>query len=160
MSYSHSQAPTRHITSQSRRECRTASREPLHFIVTTVTVVTLPISRGFLRDSPLLRSTIYRHPEWPFSMQFSEWCDSRDACDGCLRVVSRRGTASLLYKPLSLQPNPTNPTTQLESRISMRFSSIQSASGLSERPTNPTPYPTRDLPCHQAWGEHRRVLDA
>ena len=62
--------------------------------------------------------------------------------------------------PYPLQSNPTNPTTQLESRISMRFSSIQSASGLSERPTNPTPYPTRDLPCHQAWGEHRRVLDA
>ena len=41
--------------------------------------------------------------------------------------------------PYPLQSNPTNPTTQLESRISMQFSSIQSASGLSERPTNPTP---------------------
>jgi hypothetical protein len=57
-------------------------REPLHFIVTTVTVVTLPMSRGFLRDGPLLGSAIYRHREKPFAMQFFEWCDDCDGRDG------------------------------------------------------------------------------
>jgi hypothetical protein len=39
-----------------RREGRTAFREPLQSIVTTVTVVTMPISMRFLRDGPLLGS--------------------------------------------------------------------------------------------------------
>jgi hypothetical protein len=53
--------PARRTVSHLRRERCTAFREPLHFIVITVTVVTLPMSKGFLRDDPLLRSAIYRH---------------------------------------------------------------------------------------------------
>jgi hypothetical protein len=45
--------PARRTVSHLRRERCTAFREPLHFIVITVTVVALPMSKGFLRDDPL-----------------------------------------------------------------------------------------------------------
>ena len=45
--------PARRTVSHLRRERCTAFREPLHFIVITVTVDTLPMSKGFLRDDPL-----------------------------------------------------------------------------------------------------------
>jgi hypothetical protein len=61
--------------------------------VTTVTVVTLPISMRFLCDGPLLGSAIYRHTyrhrAKPFSMPFSRRCDARDACDGEMQVFSK-----------------------------------------------------------------------
>ena len=63
--------------------------EPLHLIVTTATVVTLPRSKEFLYDGPLLGSATYRHREKPFSMRFSEWRASRDACNSSLRAYSR-----------------------------------------------------------------------
>ena len=63
-------------------------REPLHFIVRTVTVVTLPTPMQFLSDGPLPGSAIYRHAyrhrDKPFTMRFSERRDGRDACDGGL----------------------------------------------------------------------------
>jgi hypothetical protein len=43
--------PAYHTLFHPRREDRTAFREPLQFIVTTVTVVTLLISIGLLRDA-------------------------------------------------------------------------------------------------------------
>jgi len=35
-----------------RSECNIASKKPLHFTVMSVTVVTLPMSMGFLHDGP------------------------------------------------------------------------------------------------------------
>jgi hypothetical protein len=42
--------------SRLRGEGRIAFREPLQFIVITVTVVTMPMSMRFLRDGPLMGS--------------------------------------------------------------------------------------------------------
>jgi hypothetical protein len=68
-------APAHRTTSHLRIEWRTPFREPLQFIVMTVTVVTLPTPMRFLSDSPLSGSAIYRHTyrhrEKPFSMRFS-----------------------------------------------------------------------------------------
>jgi len=67
--------PARRTVSRLRKECPTPFREPLQFIVMTVTVVTLPTPMLFLNDSPLSGSAIYRHTyrhrEKPFSMRFS-----------------------------------------------------------------------------------------
>jgi hypothetical protein len=52
--------PTPHIIVP-RRVCRSVFRGPLQFIITTVTVVTRPICRGFLRDGRLLGRAMYRH---------------------------------------------------------------------------------------------------
>ena len=68
-------------------------REPLQFIVTTVTVVTLPISTGFLVTVLYREVYVLSHlssQRKPFSMRFSERRDGRDACDDLLRGFSRR----------------------------------------------------------------------
>jgi|SRR5215211_226264 len=48
--------PAHHTVSRPHSRVAHPFREPLRFTVTTVTVVTLPISMGFRRDAPLLGS--------------------------------------------------------------------------------------------------------
>jgi hypothetical protein len=47
-----SELPAQGMTFGLRRERRTAFRKRLHFIVITVTIVTLPVSMTFYRDGP------------------------------------------------------------------------------------------------------------
>jgi hypothetical protein len=76
----------------------------------SVTVITLPIFRGVLRDGSLPGSAIYRHREKVFSIRFSEWCDDRDTRDSSLWAFSLDGGAHLYF----VDPYPFNLTRQTQ----------------------------------------------
>jgi hypothetical protein len=109
-----SELPAQGMTFGLRRECRTAFRKRSYFIVITVTIVTLPMSMGFLRDALngcdrhfVVTSTVTARSLYLGG--FTPCCDGDDARDGLLRAFSNCACPASVT--LRYVRNPTNPTS-------------------------------------------------
>jgi hypothetical protein len=80
------------------------------------------LMRVYLRAS--YHRHVHRHRVNRIGKPLPRYHDGDDAHDGPLRAYSREGGASLLPRPLPLQPDPTNPTRRARSPLPMRLSNL------------------------------------